>query len=67
MPQYRVAIPIAGHAFVEVEAENKEQACEKAMLSEESFDDIEWEALDKFNQGNVCYCPGPWEIEAEEI
>jgi len=26
-----------------------------------------WEALGWFHQGNVCYCPPPWEAEAELI
>lgn len=64
---YGVRVPIAGHAYIEVEAENEEEAKEKAM-NNTTIDDIEeWEALDRFNQGNVCYCPDPWEIEIEEL
>jgi hypothetical protein len=65
MKKYNVTIPIAGHAYVEVEAENEEDAKEKAM--DKTTTDIEWEYLDQFNKGNVCYCPSPWEIEVEEI
>ena len=63
---YNVQVPIAGHAYITVEADSEEQAKEKA-INETSLDDIEsWEALEQFNQGNVCYCPQPWEIEVEE-
>lgn len=66
MKEYTVTIPIAGHAYVTVEAENDEQAKEKAF-AEVTIDHVEqWEALDQFNQGNVCYCPQPWEVEVTE-
>jgi hypothetical protein len=66
MAEYNVTIPIAGHAFKTVEADSQEEAIEKAM-EELTVDDIgEWEPLMRFNQGNVCYCPSPWEAEAEE-
>ena len=65
MPTYNVTIPIAGHAFKTVEADSEEEAIEKAM-EEVSIDEIdEWGPLMRFNQGNVCYCPSPWEAEAE--
>ena len=67
MKNYDVCIPIAGHALVTVEANNEEEAKKKAFEEEISINDIEsWETLKKFNQGNVCYCPSPWEVEAEE-
>jgi hypothetical protein len=60
---YAVTVPIAGHAYMIVEAENEHEAKEKA-LAECSIDLVEnWEPLEQFNQGNVCYCPQPWEIE----
>ena len=34
MKKYGVTIPIAGHAWVEVEAENETEACEKAINSD---------------------------------
>jgi hypothetical protein len=64
MKTWEVTIPIAGHAYVTVEAESEDKAIEKA-LDEASLKDVEgWEALERFNQGNVCYCPQPWEAEA---
>ncbi len=67
MKTYSVLIPIAGHCFVEVEAESEEQAKSKAF-EKISLDNIEdWEALDSFNTGNVCHCPTPWEIEIDEL
>jgi hypothetical protein len=65
--QWDVVIPIAGHVYKTVEADSAEEAIEKAM-GEVSIDDIgEWEALERFNQGNVCYCPSPWEADATEV
>lgn len=62
--EYEVTIPIAGHAFLTVVADSEEEAIEKAM-GEVTIDQIEsWEPVEQFNQGNVCYCPHPWEAEA---
>lgn len=67
MKTWAVTIPIAGHAHMEVEAETQEEAIEKAM-DKVTIDDVdEWEQLTKFHQGNVCYCPSPWEAVAEDI
>ena len=67
MKTYSVTIPIAGHAIVEVEADDEEAAIEKA-LEEVTLNNVdEWEALREFNRGNVCYCPQPWEIEAQDL
>lgn len=64
--EYHVTIPIAGHAYLTVEAESVEEAIEIAM-GEVTIDHIEtWDPVEAFNQGNVCYCPRPWEAEAEE-
>lgn len=63
---YTVTIPIAGHAFVDVEAESEAEAEEKAFGSVTRDHIEEWEALKKINQGNVCYCPMPWEVEIDE-
>jgi hypothetical protein len=66
MRTYAVTLPIAGHAYVMVQAENEEAAIDKAF-DEVTHDDIEsWEALRQFNAGNVCYCPHPWEVEVED-
>lgn len=66
MRLYSVTVPIAGHAFVEVEAESEESAKEKAFNSVLLTDIKSWEPLEKFNQGNVCFCPDPWEVEVED-
>lgn len=67
MPRtFTVTLPIAGHAYVTVEADNEDAAIE-AALEKVTIDDIdEWEALPRFHEGNVCYCPSPWEATAEE-
>jgi hypothetical protein len=58
MPKtYSVKIPIAGHAYIDVEADNEEAAIEAAMDSVELRHIESWEVLEQFNQGNVCYCP----------
>ncbi|MCP3681275.1 MAG: hypothetical protein GY861_01165 [bacterium] len=67
MKTYGVMIPIAGHCFVEVEAESEEQAKSKAF-EKISLDDIDdWEPLEQFNTGSVCHCPTPREIEIDEL
>lgn len=65
---YNVTVPIAGHVTIKVEAESEEEAIEQALDSTVSEDnEIQWELLERFNDGNICYCPQPWEAEAEEI
>lgn len=61
---WSVRLPIAGHADVEVEAESEADAIEMAFSKVEISNVEEWEALRQFHQGNVCYCPQPWEAEA---
>lgn len=65
MPKFHVLVPIAGHASLTVEAKNKKEAINMAMGQVTNNDIEEWEALHMFNKGNVCYCPMPWEAEAE--
>lgn len=61
---WEVTIPIAGHALLTVRAETQKEAVTIAF-DKASLDDVqEWEALHRFTQGNVCYCPSPWEVEA---
>ncbi len=68
MKTYSVKIPIAGHAYIEIEADSEEEAIDKAFASEITNEDIEsWDTVRQFNQGNVCYCPQPWEATAEAI
>jgi hypothetical protein len=67
MAKYSVTLPIAGYATLEVEASSKDEAINEAMDAC-SFEDIEsWDPLVKFNSGNVCHIPSPWEAEAELI
>ena len=63
---FEVTIPIAGHAFVQVEAESEEEAKQKAMEEVDGTSEIHWEPLEQFNSGNVCHCPSPWEIDVME-
>jgi hypothetical protein len=69
MATFYVTIPIAGHILVEVEADNRADAIERAFDSDDlSLTNCDsWEALRKFHSGNVCHCPSPWEIEVEEV
>ncbi len=61
-----VTVPVAGHAYIVVEAADEEAAIDAA------FDGIElqhlesWEAIRCFQQGNVSYCPHPWEAQAAD-
>jgi nicotinate-nucleotide pyrophosphorylase len=66
MARYLVEIPIAGHITVEVEADSEKDAIAAAWESEDlTLDNCEnWEALEHFTQGNVCYCPQPWATTA---
>jgi hypothetical protein len=64
MKVFTVTLPIAGHAYVNVEAETEEAAIAAAMEQVTLADIESWEALEQFNQGNICYCPHPWEAEA---
>jgi hypothetical protein len=43
-------------------------ASEKAVLDDKAKDcEVEdWTCMEQFNQGNVCYCPSPWEVEVED-
>ena len=67
MKTFEVVIPIAGHAYITVDAESEDDAISKAM-SEVTIDHIEeWEPVRQFQRGNVSCCPSPWEAEAEEI
>lgn len=65
MAWFSVIIPIAGHAYMDVEADSEEAAIEMAM-ADTTIDHIEtWWPIETFNEGNVCYCPRPWSAEAE--
>jgi hypothetical protein len=66
MAKYSVLIPIAGHIRVEVEADSEEAAIQAALESDDThlgnIDD--WQAVESFMEGNVSYCPRPWQAEA---
>lgn len=65
---FSVTIPIAGHVTVDVEADDEKSAIEKAWgMNLGDSDCIEWEAVEKFNSGNVCHCPSPWQVEVEDM
>jgi len=63
MKTYYVTIPIAGHAYVEIEAESLEDACNKALELDE-WTDIELDTVSDFKKDGL---PQPWKIEAEEM
>lgn len=67
MRTFEVTLPIAGHAFLTVEAETEEEAIEQAFNEVVLGDIEEWEALRRFNRGNICNCPTPWEAEAIDV
>lgn len=62
MKIYEIRVPVAGIALVEVEADSAKEAQEKALETVRLTDLEEWESLECFHEGNVCYCPRPWEI-----
>jgi hypothetical protein len=66
MALYSVLVPFAGHIRVEVEADSEKAAIEAAMNSEDlNLDNVQdWEAFESLNDGNVCFCPQPWDVEA---
>jgi hypothetical protein len=63
---YIVNIPIAGHVSFEVEAENEEAAIALAWDQDPSSGKFTGEMLDSFGRVNVCHCPQPWQVTAEE-
>jgi hypothetical protein len=67
MNTYLVTIPIAGHITFEVNAESPKEAEDKAMEMNADEGQHEWEMLQYFHQGNICYCPSPWKITTEQI
>jgi len=56
MKRFAVEIPIAGYVRIEVEAENEEDAIEKAFDIGYKNEDIqEMEMFEKLVEGNVCH------------
>lgn len=67
LKEYYVIIPVAGHAYLSVEAESESHAIDKA-LEVVTIDNVEtWEPLEEFNRGNFCFCPMPWKVRAEPV
>lgn len=83
MPKYEVEIPLVGHAFVEIQAGNEEEAVDVAIeavfehcIKTNDYsnstaglyaDVIEINAIDKYHEGGVCLISGPWELQVEEV
>ena len=79
--EYEVTLPITGKAYLTVVADSEEEAIQIALgevlfdhiaiqiaLGEVLFDHIEeWEAVERINEGNVCYAMRPWQAEAVEM
>lgn len=56
MKTYNVRLPITGCVDIEVEAENEDEAIEKALETQVTNDDItEWETCEQIVKGNVFY------------
>ena len=68
MKNYEVMIPVTGYIYVDVEAENEDEAVDMAMQSDDiSLDNIaEWEVHRHVIQGNVCYALLN-SVEVEEV
>lgn len=66
MKTYTVSVPIAGHVTFKVNATSTVEAIAMAGVMETFEGDVSYEMLDRFTTGNVCHCPRPWEITAEE-
>lgn len=58
MPKFSCCLPIVGYACVEVEADDEEQALDRALMTPwDELDIVEEYPTDKVVQGNVCYHP----------
>lgn len=56
MKEYDVKVPITGFMVITVDAENEEDAIEKALEYDYSYEDVEeWSAVRKVSEGNVFY------------
>jgi len=71
MKKYGVMVPFAGHFYVEVEAENEEEAKGKAFEANPFGDDddadiMEVNYYEQMNRGNVAYCTLS-EVDIQEI
>lgn len=69
--RFGVTVPIVGYSYVTVEAENEEEAKEKALAKCCDFDneDVDIEEIygvEKVAEGSVLYHPF-WNIEVEKL
>lgn len=69
--EFCVTVPIVGYSYVTVEAENEEEAKEKALAKCCDFDneDVDIEEIygvEKVAEGSVVYHPF-WKIEVENM
>lgn len=56
MKKYGVSVPISGYVYIEVEAENEEEALDKVFAQGFEDDDIqELEMYEKLIEGNICH------------
>jgi hypothetical protein len=56
MKKFGVRIPVTGYVYLEVMAEDEEEAMEKAWETEATLEDVaEWETIEQVCKGNVCY------------
>lgn len=67
MKTFTVTMPIAGHVTFEIEAESEQAAIKAAWETDSGEGEVTWEMLESFSEGNVCHCPSPWEVTAEEV
>lgn len=59
MKKYGVTLPLVGHIYLEVEAENKKEALEKALETQWKDENIvDLEAIERVVEGNVVYMYG---------
>lgn len=70
MNKYNIAVPIVGYTYCEVEADNKEEAKEKALdiccnFEDKNVDIVELYGVEHVCQGN-CVDHPLWNIEIEE-
>ena len=65
MKEFCVSVPICGYAVVTIEAEDEDEAIEKALGTVELSDIESWEALEHIVEGN-CFNGQLNDIEVEE-
>ena len=72
MAKYLVTMPLVGYSYVTVEAEDKEEALEKAYEiccdwdENEDVECGEFYGIERVVEGNVCSHP-QWRAEVEEV